>query len=73
MVKKNQMPNKPELKKEPENPRLAAIYDRLKELQNFKAEIMDDLNDAMDDFDSQSHANFIEKPAHFDQVVDIAV
>lgn len=34
---------------------------------------MDDLNDAMEDFETRSHANLIQKPDHFDQVVDIAV
>ena len=48
------MPAKPDLKKEPENPRLEAIYARLRDLQNFKDDIMGDLNDAMDDFETQS-------------------
>ena len=69
--------SKPNLKKEPEPPvgssRLDAIYAQLKELQNFKDEIMDDLDECMDDFDTQSHMGIIDKPPQFDQVVDIVV
>ena len=50
------VPSKPNLKKEPEQPgptsRLDAIYAQLKDLQTFKDEIMDDLEDCMDDFDT---------------------
>lgn len=36
----------------PDNSRLDAIYAQLKNLQSFKDEIMDDLNDFMDDFET---------------------
>ena len=71
------VPSKPNLKKEPEQPgptsRLDAIYAQLKDLQTFKDEIMDDLEDCMDDFDTKSNIGKIEKPPQFDQVVDIVV
>ena len=36
----------------PDNSRLDAIYAQLRNLQSFKDEIMDDLNDFMDDFET---------------------
>jgi hypothetical protein len=56
-----------------DNSRLDAIYAQLKNLQSFKDEIMDDLNDFMDDFETQSVTKQIEKPAQFEEVVDIVV
>lgn len=57
----------------PDNTRLDAIYAQLKNLQSFKDEIMDDLNDFMDDFETQSQMRQIERPQQFEEVVDIVV
>jgi uncharacterized coiled-coil DUF342 family protein len=56
-----------------ESSRLDAIYAQLKELQNFKDEIMDDLEEFMDDFEEQSVQKQIAVPQQFDEVVDIVV
>lgn len=48
--------------------RLDQIYKQIKELQQFKDEIMDDLEEFMDDEDTQSLINGHEQ---FDEVVDI--
>ena len=50
--------------------KLDAIYAQLKELQNLKDEICDDLDDFVSEVD---HNEAIEMPQHFDQVVDIVV
>jgi len=50
--------SKPKLKAEPPQPssRLDAIYAQLKNLQNFKDEIMGDLEEFTDDFETKSVA-----------------
>lgn len=50
--------------------RLDAIYAQLKELQNLKDEICDDLDDFISEVD---HNENVEMPDHMDQVVDIVV
>ena len=48
--------------------RLDQIYAQLKELQNFKNEIMDDLDDFMSEVDS---GQVVKLPEQFDEVVEI--
>jgi DNA-binding transcriptional regulator GbsR (MarR family) len=50
--------------------RLDQIYAQLKELQNFKDEIMDDLDDFMSEVDS---GQVVKLPEQFDEVVEIVV
>lgn len=50
--------------------RLEKIYAQLKDLEQMKDEIMDDLDDFMSQVDNNEH---IQKPEQFDDVVDLVV
>lgn len=53
-----------------ESSRLDAIYAQLKELEAFKDDIMDDLDDFMSEVETQ---NIVQLPENFDEVVDMVV